>query len=140
GIRRIEAVAGNAVREWARTEAVRQDEKFQVWARKKPNLAPLPTLEAAESAALLASIDARAAHLEKMEAEIRESEKTNAKAAEAEMQKRAATVAKELAGATKGKFACVAEIPEADGRLLQAIVDALRPNFSGQIFLAGAKE
>src|SRR4029077_12847583 len=42
GIRRIEAVAGNAARDWAKQEAARQQEKFKAWARKKPDIAPLP--------------------------------------------------------------------------------------------------
>jgi alanyl-tRNA synthetase len=34
----------------------------------------------------------------------------------------------------------VAEVPNADAKLLQAIVDALKSKFSGPIFLAGATE
>ena len=36
GIRRIEAVAGDAVSDWAEREAARQQEKFEMLARKKP--------------------------------------------------------------------------------------------------------
>src|SRR5438477_653780 len=36
GIRRIEAVAGEAARSWAKHEAARQQEKFEAVARKKP--------------------------------------------------------------------------------------------------------
>ncbi|MEO7166228.1 MAG: alanine--tRNA ligase [Chthoniobacterales bacterium] len=140
GIRRIEAVAGNAVREWARAEAARQDEKFQALTKKNPGLAVLPELDSTESTALLASIDARAAQLEKLENEVRETEKANAKAAEGESQKRAAAIAKDLASATDGQGACVASVPDADGKLLGAIVDALKPIFEGPIFLAGEKE
>ena len=35
GVRRIEAVAGHAVGEWAQAEAARQEETFQALARKK---------------------------------------------------------------------------------------------------------
>src|SRR5207244_3015716 len=45
GIRRIEAVAGDAARSWAETEAVRQQEKFATLARKKPDIAALPAFE-----------------------------------------------------------------------------------------------
>ena len=40
GIRRIEAVAGGAAKEWAINEAARQEEKFQILSRKKPGVAP----------------------------------------------------------------------------------------------------
>ena len=88
---------------------------------------------------MLASIDARAAHLEKLETEVRDWEKANAKAAEAEMQSRAAAIANELAASDGAAFR-VARVPDADGRLLQAVTDALKTQFDGPIFLAGEKE
>ena len=42
GIRRIEAVAGGAAKEWAMNEAKRQEEKFQTLGRKKSGIAALP--------------------------------------------------------------------------------------------------
>ncbi len=39
GTRRIEAVAGDAARAWAKQEAARQQEKFETFARKKPDIA-----------------------------------------------------------------------------------------------------
>ena len=39
GTRRIEAVAGEAARAWAKQEAARQQEKFEAFARKKPDIA-----------------------------------------------------------------------------------------------------
>ena len=59
-----------------------------------------------------------------------------AKVADAQLQSRAAQIANELT-ATHKDF-CVAEVPNADGKLLQAVVDALKPKFNGPIFLAGA--
>jgi alanyl-tRNA synthetase len=135
GIRRIEAVAGEAVTKWAREEAVRQEERFAALAKKKPDLAPLPAF-AQENAT---TIDARAAHLEKIETEVRDWEKANAKAAEVETQSRAATIAKQLA-ASDGQAFRVAQVPEADGKLLQAIANALKAQFNGPIFLAGEKD
>ncbi len=35
---------------------------------------------------------------------------------------------------------CVAEVPDADGKLLQAVVDALKSKFKGPIFLAGTRD
>ncbi len=139
GIRRIEAVAGNAVREWARAEAARQEERFKALAKKRPDLAPLTEVNAADTADMIESIDARAAQLEKLEAEVRDWEKANAKAAEAGMQSRAATIANELAASDGAAFR-VARVPDADGKLLQAVTDALKTRFDGPIFLAGEKE
>src|SRR5436190_13809919 len=42
GIRRIEAVAGDAARDWAKQEAAKQQEKFEALARKKDGIAALP--------------------------------------------------------------------------------------------------
>jgi alanyl-tRNA synthetase len=141
GTRRIEAVAGDAAREWAKQEAARQQEKFETLARKKPDIAPLPAFQDdAATAEMLKQIDARAAHLEKMDGEVHEWEKKTAKSAETELKSRAAKIANELAQSHAGENFCVAEVPDADGKLLQAIVDALKSKFKGPIFLAGTRD
>jgi alanyl-tRNA synthetase len=141
GIRRIEAVAGDAARAWAKEEAARQQGKFEVLARKKSDIATLLAFEAkADISEMLKQVDARAAHVEKLELEIREWEKQNAKASEAELRSRAAQIADELAASHAGKNYCVAEVPNADGKLLQAAVDRLKSKFKGPIFLVGSKE
>jgi len=141
GTRRIEAVAGDAAREWAEQEAVRQQEKFETLAGKKPDIAALPLFEAkADTSEMLKQIGARAAHLEKVDVDVREWEKKTAKAAEAELQSQGAIIANQLAASQTGEDFCVAEVPGADSKLLQAAVDALKPNFRGPIFLAGAKD
>ena len=42
GVRRIEAVAGDAARVWAEQEAARQQEKFEALARRKTGIEVLP--------------------------------------------------------------------------------------------------
>jgi len=141
GTRRIEAVAGDAARAWARQEAARQQEKFETLARKKPDIAALPAFDYdAATAEMLQQIDARAAHLEKVDADVREWEKKTAKSAQAGLRSRAAQIASALAQAHAGKNFCVAEVPDADGKLLQATVDALKSKFKGPIFLAGTRD
>src|SRR5207302_5957804 len=72
GIRRIEAVAGDAARAWAEEQAARQQEKFEVLARKKPDVAALRTFaKEAETAEMLKQIDTRASHLEKLDVDVR---------------------------------------------------------------------
>jgi alanyl-tRNA synthetase len=141
GTRRIEAVAGDAAQAWAKQEAARQQEKFEALARKKPDIAPLPSFQDdAATAEMLKQIDARAAHLEKVDAEVREWEKKTAKSAEAELKSRAVQIASELARLHSGKDFTVAEVPDADGKLVQAVVDALKSKFKGPIFLAGTRD
>jgi alanyl-tRNA synthetase len=141
GVRRIEAVAGDAARNWAKQEAARQQEKFEALARKKPDISALPTFESeAETAEMLKQIDERAAHLEKIETEVRGWEKQGTKAAEAELRSRAAQIANQLAASDAGKSFCVAEVQGGDGKLLQAVADALKSKFNGPIFLVGAAD
>jgi alanyl-tRNA synthetase len=139
GIRRIEAVAGDAARAWAKQETSRQQERFEALARKKPDIASLPAFENnATTAEMLQQIDARAAHLERIEGEVRDWEKQSAKTAEAELKSRAAQIANQLAASNAGTNFCVAEVQDGDGKLLQAVADALKSKFNGPIFLAAA--
>jgi alanyl-tRNA synthetase len=91
----------------------------------------------AETDAALQQIDARGAHLQKIEAEVHEWQKQQAKASEAGLKNRATAVARDLRAAHADQKAIVASVPEADSKLLQSIVDALKSHFSGPIFLAG---
>ncbi len=137
GVRRIEAVAGDAARNWAKQEAARQQEKFEALVRKKPSIAPLPAFKNdGATTEMLQQIDARAAHLEKIETEVRDWEKRSAKTAEAELRSRAAQIANQLAASHAGKNFCVAEVQDGDGKLLQAVAEALKSKFNGPIFLA----
>jgi alanyl-tRNA synthetase len=139
GIRRIEAVAGDAARAWAEKEAANQQEKFEMLARKKPDIAALPNFQkSGGTVEMLKQIDARAAHLEKVESEVREWEKKSSKAADAELKSRAAQIVNQLAASHAGKNFCAAEVADADGKLLQAVVDALKPKFNCPIFLVSA--
>jgi alanyl-tRNA synthetase len=141
GTRRIEAVAGDAARAWASQEAARQEEKFETLARKKPDIAALPAFqEGALTAEMLKQIDARVAHLEKVDAEVREWEKKTAKSAEVELKSRAAQIASDLARLDGGKDFTVAEVADADGKLLQAVMEALKSKFKGPIFLVGTRD
>jgi alanyl-tRNA synthetase len=141
GTRRIEAVAGDAARGWAKQEAARQQEKFENLARKKPDIAALPLFESeATTTEMLQQIDARAAQLEKIETEVHDWEKQSAKAAEAKLRSRATQIANELARSHGSKNFCVAEVPDADGKLLQAVVESLKTKTQGPIFLVGKRD
>jgi alanyl-tRNA synthetase len=139
GTRRIEAVAGDAARAWTKGEAARQQEKFEALARRKSDIPALPLFETkVDTAEMLKQIDARAAHLEKVDTDVREWEKKGAKASEAQLKSRAAEIAKELATMHAAKGNVVAEVKDADAKLLQAVGDALKSRIKGPIFLVGA--
>src|SRR5262249_27751004 len=89
---------------------------------------------------MLEQIDARATHLEKLDGEVRDWEKKHAKEAEADLRSRGAQIANDLAMSKAGQKICVAKVPDADGKLLQAVGDALKTKFDGPIVLAGEKE
>jgi alanyl-tRNA synthetase len=134
-------VAGDAARVWAREEAARQQERFETLSRKKPELAPLPIFtDTMQIDEMLNQIDTRAAHLEKLDVDVREWEKKHAKEAEADLRSRGSQIAKDLASSKVGEKICVANVPEADAKLLQAIADALKAKFDGPIVLAGTKD
>ena len=141
GTRRIEAVAGDAAQAWAKQEATRQQEKFETLARKKPDIAPLPGFQDdAATAEMLQQIDARAAHLERVDADVREWEKKTSKAAEADLKSKAAQIASDLAQSYANKNFCIAEVPDADGKLLQGVAEALKTKINGAIFLVGTRD
>ncbi len=140
GTRRIEAVAGDAARVWAREEAARQQQKFETLSRKKSDLPPLPVFtDTVQTDDMLKQIDARSAQLEKLEVDVREWEKKHAKQAEADLRSRASQIANDLALSKVGQKICVTSVPDADAKLLQAIADALKQTFDGPIVLAGSQ-
>ena len=123
GIRRIEAVAGEAARAWAKQEAARQQEKFEALARKKSDIAGLPVFaKEVATAEMLGQIDARSAHLEKLDAEVRDWEKQHAKSVEADLQKRAAEIASELAVAHAGKVRLSHTVAERRRQIASGVV------------------
>ena len=126
---------------WAGEEAARQQEKFETLSRKKSDLSPLPVFtDTVQTDEMLKQIDARAAQLEKLDLDVREWEKKHAKEAEADLRSRAAQIANDLALTKVGQKICVASVPDADAKLLQAVADALKQKFDGPIVLAGAKD
>ncbi len=137
GIRRIEAVAGDEVLNWAEREATKQEVKFAALARKKP-LSPLAAFAKSNAVLAVSSIDARATLLKQLENEVHDWEKQQSKAAEAELRDRAGSMADELAVQHSTSGAIVSELPDADGALLQAVVDRLKTKLPVPILLAGA--
>src|SRR5207249_1741122 len=80
-----------------------------------------------ETAEILKQIDERAVYLAKIAADVRDWEKKMARTGEAELRSRAAQIANQLVASHAGKNLCVAEVANADVKLLQAVADALKP-------------
>jgi alanyl-tRNA synthetase len=137
GIRRIEAVAGDEVLNWGEREAAKQDEKFATLSRKKV-LAPLPSFAQTDASTAVSSIDSRAKQLKQLESEVLDWEKQQAKAAEAEVRSRGLQMADEIAVEHTSGGAIIRQVLDADGALLQAIVDRLKTKLNVPILLAGA--
>jgi alanyl-tRNA synthetase len=135
GIRRIEAVAGDEVMKWAEHEAAKQDEKFAALARKKL-LTPLASFVTSDAPTAVVSIDSRASQLKQLEAEVHDWEKQQTKQAEAALRDRAILIADDLAK-QHSSGAIVAELRNADGALLQAVVDRLKAKLQVPILIAG---
>ena len=95
GIRRIEAVAGEEVLRWAENQAARQDEKFAMLSKKKAGPAALPAFVKEANASAVQSVETRAAHLKRLETEVHDWEKQNAKTAEVRVANRALILANE---------------------------------------------
>src|SRR5207245_9858918 len=109
-------------REWAKTEAQRQDDRFDTLRRKRADVASLPSFdENASTEAILEKVDARAVHLEKLDIDLREWEKQMAKAGETQLRSRAAAIAKELEAIHAARDFLVEKVSDADGYLLKAI-------------------
>lgn len=140
GTRRIEAVAGAEVIRWAQQEAARQQERRERLSRKKQGLEQMTDfVNQGGFAVALASIEARARQLERLENEVQQWEKQNAKARETDLRLRAMQIADELAASHSSERFCVAQIRDSNSNsaLLQAIADQLKTRVAGPIFLAG---
>ena len=91
---------------------------------------------------MLGQIDsARGAAWKDLRAEVHEWEKQQRQSGRERSCKLAAQRSRnELAAANSGAKSVVAEVPDADGKLLQAVVDALKSRFNGPVFLAGKRD
>jgi alanyl-tRNA synthetase len=85
---------------------------------------------------MLKAIDLRAAHLDKVEVDLREWEKRQAKAEAAQLRSRAAIMAKDLEAKHAAGDSLVEKLVDADGNLLEEVADALKGKVRAPIFLA----
>ena len=98
GTRRIEAVAGEAALAWAKQEVARQQEKFEMLARKKSDITTLPAFESnAGTSEMLKQLDARDAHLKNSNVKFANGKGKTRKPSRRNSKSEAARIANELA-------------------------------------------
>jgi alanyl-tRNA synthetase len=140
GIRRIEAASGVALAERLRERIAKQDDQFAALRARKSTLTPLSSIPAEAAPETLAElVEQREDALRAAGADVAAHEKGQAKAAEADFQRRAATDAAELIGRAQmlGEIPFLAQvIPDAPAAYLPVLADALKTRWQGVALLA----
>ena len=133
GIRRIEAVAGNAVERMGERGSCAAGGKVSTpCPEEKADLAALPAFRQTIADMRWRRASTRAPRISKnSRRKCTIGRKQEAKAAEAELQNRAAAIANELARNTWQEGFLVAQVTEADGKLLQAVTRRAKDKFGG---------
>ena len=144
GIRRIEAVSGDAIADFAKDHLPKQDEQFAALRARKSDLAALPGFSDSESPeALWQHYAAREKCLHEAAAAVAQHEKDEAKRQEALFQKRAAETAPDLIGAANdinGVPFLAVEIEGAPAAYLPVLADALKTRWQGVAVLAAVDQ
>jgi alanyl-tRNA synthetase len=144
GVRRIEAITGEALRPFLTAEFAKQDDKHAQLAQKKAPGTAWPAIDASADVNTLWSLSLhRRDLLARAEEDLRAWEKEQAKQLEAGLQSRAAELVPQLLTRVReaGPVRFIAEqIDNAPAALLTHTADALKSRFQGVVVLAGAHE
>ncbi len=139
GVRRIEAASGVALAERLAERAAKQDETFAGLKVRRADLGPLPAIAPDATPEVLAElVDLREGALVAANAAVVAHEKEQAKAAEADFQRRAAAQAVEVIAHAKtvGKIPFVTLMLEEPPAYLPVLADALKTRWQGVAVLA----
>jgi alanyl-tRNA synthetase len=141
GIRRIEAISGEAIPVFVREQFAKQDEQLAAWRARKADLPTFPAVTGETPAALWENYAAREKLLHEASAAVAQHEKEEAKRAEAGFQKRAAAEAPELIAAAKeiNGVPFLAKQIEAPAAYLPILADALKTRWQGVAVLAAVE-
>ncbi len=141
GIRRIEAVCGPAVTDYAVAETQKLAEKHELLKKKKASIPDLVLLDTNESPEMVwKNHEIRLSQLSELEEQAREWEREQKKRDESEMGARASSLATDLLAAHSPAPSFAVQVADADGKLLQAVADQIKARYTGPFVLAGAKE
>jgi alanyl-tRNA synthetase len=132
GVRRVEAIAGNAMRPYLETEYNKLHDRYKGLHAKRADIAPWPgvpdfTKEPVDR--LWSNVKGRQELLEKIEADLREWDKERAKQRETALRQKAATLAPELLKQKKdigGVSVVIASLGENDPQILTYVVDSIK--------------
>jgi alanyl-tRNA synthetase len=140
GIRRIEAVTGNALIDYVHSELLKQEERHSILRKRRVDLVLLKSFKESNSPLeTWKSFAARQVELEKLESDVREWEKQNAKEQAASWQKEAAAQAEQLVATAHEKNGVpflTAHIADGPGAYLPVLVDALKNRWKGVAVIA----
>jgi alanyl-tRNA synthetase len=144
GIRRIEAVSGDALIEHVKAHLPKQQEVHSALRQRKTDLAPLQDYMGEETPdAFWKHFEKREAFLKQAAADVAQHEKDSAKQQEAGFQKRAAVDAPALivAAKTLGDVPFIAQnVPDATAAYLPILADALKTRWQGVAVLAAVDQ
>jgi alanyl-tRNA synthetase len=143
GVRRIEAASGVALGERLHERIAKQDEQFAALKARKGDLVLLPISAAEASPEILAQVaESREESLRTANAAMVAHEKEQAKAAEADFQRRASAEAAELiAGAREvnGIPLVTHQVADASAAYLAVLADAIKAQWQGVAILGAAE-
>jgi alanyl-tRNA synthetase len=143
GIRRIEAISGEALTAYAKEQMLKQDEQYNALRQRKPDLPPTINDWGVVSGPDWKNWAARMLYLDQITAEVAQHEKDEAKREEAAFQKRAAADAPGLISSAHR----INEIPfiahrvaDASAAYLPILADALKANWQGVALLVAVDQ
>jgi len=140
GIRRIEAICGEALRPYIDSEIQKLDARLNAAPRSHDIAIRIEgTSPGTDVNARWKYFEARRKAIEHIEAEDREWEKTQAKQREIELQRTAAKIAGELlpkATEIHGTRVIIADLGDFESALLQHVADVVKKSFTGVLVLA----
>jgi len=136
GVRRVEAVVGEALWPFIEQERQKTEEHHGQLVRKGASR-PLSEWKGSSKEDALACLREWAAQINEMESVLREEEKQRAKEEKIRLQAQAAKQAEELLQKHAGASAFAESLPESDGKVLQAVADILKTRFKGAFVLGG---
>jgi alanyl-tRNA synthetase len=143
GIRRIEAASGVALGERLQERIARQDEQFAALKARKGDLAALPAVTGNEAPDVLSELaESREEALRAANAAVAAHEKEQAKAAEADFQRRASAEAVELIAAARevaGIPLIAHQVGEGSAAYLPVLADAIKARWQGVAILSAVE-
>jgi alanyl-tRNA synthetase len=143
GVRRIEAICGDALAEYVREEFNKQNERHELLKKKHPAVAALLPAQGVSARDLWDAWQKRHEQLEQLDAEVRELEKKSAKELESRWKSQAAAQSADLISGAKNKNGVpvlAVNIGSEPAGYLPILAEAIKSRWKGVLVLAAAFE